>query len=388
MRGQGLSLRVVLAGLLLALADAKRAKDKGGGGGGGGGKGKGQGKTTGKAAGAKPKRKLRYYEAGPPALRPLCLNGTKPPQSSAADDGLIHIGFFDTRGKPSTAGMVAAAEQIRKAADNPSKLRFHALLRASGVSVPGMTHELVQLPPDASCVYRGLARLAHGPGPAYLYKPLLHYLMPKVRRLILLDTDIVVLRPIERLYRHFDGFGAAVVGVANEQTNMYQRSSGWRLVGKNGGVQLLDLHGMRASAEYSRSLDEYAAGLTKEWIGFLGDQSLYTQMTGGVWRQLIHTLPCEWNRQISMQFGFGNRTVHTCPNQCALLHANFKPLKCVTPLMQTSPSCKTWRGFYERTQADLRERKGPLCGTNMVGSWNQFQRAMRTYFSDCCVDGL
>lgn len=367
--------RVFLAGLLLAVADAKRAEDKGGGG--GKGKGKGQSKAKGRAK--------RYYEMGPPALRPLCLNGTKPPQSTAPDDGLIHIGFFDTRRTPKTAGMVAAAEQIRKAADNPSKLRFHALLRAS-VSVPGMTHELVQLPSHAQCVYAGLARLAHGPGPAYLYKPLLHYLMPTVRRLILLDTDVVVLRPIEQLYRQFDRFGAAVVGVGNEQTNMYQRNSGWKLVGKNGGVQLLDLHGMRASAEYSRSLDEHAAGLAKEWIGYLGDQSLYTQMAGGRWRQLMHTLPCEWNRQISAQFGFSNRTVHACANQCALLHANYKPLKCVTPLMQASPSCKTWRGFYNRP-ADLREHKGPSCGLSMGRHWKSFQNAMRTYFSDCCIDG-
>jgi len=73
-----------------------------------------------------------------------------------------------------------------------------------------------------------------------------------VRQLILLDTDTVVLRPIAELWRHFSHFGGAVLGVANEQTNMYQRASGWTEIGKNGGVQLLNLHAMRTSTEYNR----------------------------------------------------------------------------------------------------------------------------------------
>jgi hypothetical protein len=61
-----------------------------------------------------------------------------------------------------------------------------------------------------------------------------------------------VLRPIAELWNLFRRFGGAVLGVANEQTNMYQRASGWTEVGKNGGVQLLDLHAMRASTEYNQ----------------------------------------------------------------------------------------------------------------------------------------
>ena len=53
-----------------------------------------------------------------------------------------------------------------------------------------------------------------------------------MRQLILLDTDTVVLRPIAELWRHFSHFGGAVLGVANEQTNMYQRASGWTEIGK------------------------------------------------------------------------------------------------------------------------------------------------------------
>ena len=199
----------------------------------------------------RPARKSRY--SGPPPILPSCLNGTLPPPSEGvADDGLIHVAFFDTRPRPDTGAMLAAAKQIRKAG-GAEAVRFHVLLHARfQLEVPGMTRTPLTLPPSAQCLFRGLQRLAHGPGPAYLYKPLLHFLLPSVRQLILLDTDTVVLRPIAELWRHFSHFGGAVLGVANEQTNMYQRASGWTEIGKNGGVQLLHLHAMRTSTEYNR----------------------------------------------------------------------------------------------------------------------------------------
>ena len=189
----------------------------------------------------------------PPPILPSCLNGTLPPPSvGLADDGLIHVAFFDTRPRPDTAAMLAAAKQIRKAG-GAEAVRFHVLLHAKfQLEVPGMSRTPLRLPPAAQCLFSGLKRLAHGPGPAYLYKPLLHFLLPSVRKLILLDTDTVVLRPIAELWRHFSHFGGAVLGVANEQTNMYQRASGWTEIGKNGGVQLLHLHAMRTSTEYNR----------------------------------------------------------------------------------------------------------------------------------------
>ena len=80
-----------------------------------------------------------------------------------------------------------------------------------------------------------MRRLSHGPGPQYLYKPLLHHVMPAdVDRLILLDTDVVVVRDIRDLHAEFD-FGTAVLGVSNEQSNLYGKNG----EGKNGGVQLL-----------------------------------------------------------------------------------------------------------------------------------------------------
>jgi len=107
----------------------------------------------------------------------------------------MHIAFFDTRPRPDTGAMLAAAQQIRKAG-GADALRFHVLLNPKlELEVPGMSRTPLRLPPAAQCLFSGLARLAHGPGPAYLYKPLLHWLLPSVRRLILLDTDTVTLIP-------------------------------------------------------------------------------------------------------------------------------------------------------------------------------------------------
>ena len=92
--------------------------------------------------------KSRY--SGPPPILPSCLNGTLPPPSvGLADDGLIHVAFFDTRPRPDTAAMLAAAKQIRKAG-GAGAVRFHVLLHAKfQLEVPGMTRTPLTLPPVA-----------------------------------------------------------------------------------------------------------------------------------------------------------------------------------------------------------------------------------------------
>ena len=50
-------------------------------------------------------------------------------------------------------------------------------------------------------------------------------------------------------------------------------------------------------------LEGYASGAEKRWIGYLGDQTLYTHLAsrpgpGG----LVYTLPCEWNRQVYLLY--------------------------------------------------------------------------------------
>lgn len=322
----------------------------------------------------------------PPPILPTCLQPNLTadlPLPSAADytpawDTKIHVAFYDTRKKPATGSMLMAAALF-----NTSRVLFHVLL-VHPRPVPGMrVTDVSRLPPLVECLHTRLKRLAHGPGPQYLLKPLLHWVMPReVRRLILLDTDVVVVRGIAPLWAQFRRFDGAVLGVGNEQSNLYKAPDG-RPTGKNGGVQLLHFDAMRASRPYAAALDEYASGRAGKWIGYLGDQTFYTHLAtpGGPLARLVYTLPCEWNRQISMQFGFRNSTIHTCPRKCALLHANYRPIKCVVGLMQRRPSCEVWRRFYMRSRPELSD-----CGSAMRPQWAEFQRGLRSFFSDCCVE--
>ena len=319
-----------------------------------------------------PKKRPKKAPRPPPEILPTCLNGTYPLMrrgrlAPTTDDGLMHVAFYDTRKKANIAGMLRASRLI-----NGSGVRLHALL-AHPQAVPGMEVTQLHLPPRAKCIHGNLCRLSHGPGPQYLYKPLLHWVLPvSVRRLIVLDSDVVLVRPLRELWAEFERFDGALVGVANEQSNLYRRSA----VGKNGGVQLLDLAAMRASAAYADALDWYAAGHDRRWIGYLGDQTLYSFLAASH-PAMLYQLPCEWNRQLSMQFGFGNATVHTCPRKCGLLHANYGVLKCVAMHMQLDPSCDNWRKIY---QGDKRYAKCP-------GSYRgKFMKAAARFFSDCCRD--
>uniref|UniRef100_A0A7S0NVY9 Uncharacterized protein n=1 Tax=Calcidiscus leptoporus TaxID=127549 RepID=A0A7S0NVY9_9EUKA len=136
---------------------------------------------------------------------------------------------------------------------------------------------------------------------------------------------------------------------------------------------------MRSSARYLKLLDRFATGHANVYIGYLGDQTLYTHMEFEAPR-IFARLGCEWNRQISLQFGFSNATVHKCPRQCGILHANYGPLKCVAALMQRSPSCETWQAF----QASLRTSK--TCPRALAGGQRVvLQKAIRDYMSDCCM---
>jgi len=315
----------------------------------------------------------------PVALLPLCLNGTQPlappapPGAAVGDDGLIHVAFYDTRRRPNEKGMRRASALF-----NSSRVRFHALLTYPR-QIEGFRVTPLTMPPSASCIHRNLCRLSHGPGPQYLYKPLLHWVFPQdVQRVIVLDTDVVVLRDIGELWAEFDRFGTAMVGIANEQSNLYHNHA----IGKNGGVQLLDLAKMRASQRYADALDLYASGSDRRYIGYLGDQTLYSFMA---WSHadLLYQLPCEWNRQLSMQFGFRNASVHSCPRRCGLLHANFGVLKCVANVMQSDPSCETWKQL--RTGVTANGAPPPPAVAACPGSRRgEFRRAATRFFSDCC----
>ncbi|KAL3918243.1 MAG: hypothetical protein SGPRY_006091, partial [Prymnesium sp.] len=159
-------------------------------------------------------------------------------------------------------------------------------------------HSLERMPPRAKMLHRGFANLTHGPGAIYMWKPLLHYLLP-FERLIVLDSDVALLRDLAELAHHFDAFSEeAVVGLAQEQAPFYFLNGYPKIGGVNGGVQLLDLEAMRRpGSEYERQLHKFAAGDYGD-IGYLGDQNFFSKLRS-LRPELIHILDCGWNRQLS-----------------------------------------------------------------------------------------
>ncbi|EOD35906.1 hypothetical protein EMIHUDRAFT_252500 [Emiliania huxleyi CCMP1516] len=212
-----------------------------------------------------------------------------------------------------------------------------SLCRLLGPASPlgGRVHlySLSQAPKEAHDLMAQLRLLTRGPGYTYLWKNLLHYVLPSaVRRVLLLDADIMVSAPIAELWSHF-GAGSYKMLV----------ELGGR--GYNTGVMLMWLERMRRSQLYQRVVAGFASqqlprrlasGPTLEelgWNWFRGKPNNRTlgMADGG---DLFYSLPCGWNRQMSPQYwpafhdrGATAKTFHRCPGPCFLLHANCKDYK-------------------------------------------------------------
>ena len=229
-------------------------------------------------------------------------------------------------------------------------------------------HTIASISTAARTLYRQLSRTATGPGPIYLYKPLLHLVLPTwIQRVLVLDTDLFLFSDIAGLWAEFDRFAPGeLLGVAAEQCPSYQEVRALGGVGLNGGVQLLHLQKMRASAHYDRLIRGYTARPMKHpmkpgGIGWLGDQTLYSWMsvngTGG--REVFHLIPCGWNRQIGTHMagwkGFWER--HECATPCHLLHGNYVGHKRFMESLKEDPtgaSCRDVIARYRRTDKAFR----------------------------------
>lgn len=280
----------------------------------------------------------------------------------------IHVAFFDNRQNPDTESMLRAAKLIQTSAH---PVRFHAMLSVTR-DLPGIQVHRIQLPPFAQCLHKYLASSAHGPGPQYMYKLFTPWILPRhVPRVILLDTDIAVLGSIQELWNLFDHFNGALIGLANEQNALYAP-----LTGKNGGVQLYDLDGIRASDHYLHVMATFNVNGYR--LGYLGDQTYYT-ILNHLHPKLVYQVSCAWNRQLNTHFGIGDERFSRCDEGCSLLHANHAPVKCVVQQLQArgNISCAAWRDFVER----------PECLTMEVGPRRSFQGALRRFFSSCCRHG-
>ena len=162
----------------------------------------------------------------------------------------------------------------------------------------------------------------------FMYKVMLHHILPSLQRVIVLDHDMLVLADLRRLWSLFEDFRPAqMLGLTEETQPTYhpcgvvnrtlRRRYGNRRMGYlafNGGLQLLDLAKMRANAHYNAitSVDEYSIWTDSHrapWsvgggcianggVWDLGDQDFYA-LLGMEHPEWFYTLPCSWNVQLS-----------------------------------------------------------------------------------------
>lgn len=285
------------------------------------------------------------------ALRAPCLSSNRSGHAPAAARAVlrgVHVAIVDDRAAVdfgAIGALFARARALEVAAAAAAAIVTHAVLdrRHASVSVREVDHVHAVLgaplaaAKEAACLHRNMGRSCSRQAcRAFLYKPLLHLLLPSsVQKLLVLDGDLVLLRPLSELWDEFRSFpSSAVVGLAVEQNNRYDP-----MVGRNGGVQLLHLQRMRASAVYGRMLDWHASGRSHCASGSMGDQTFYT-LVGYQHPLLVHTLGCEWNRQLA--WPMRSDQYHRCPGRCGIVHATYG-LRWLVPLMvEANASCALW----------------------------------------------
>lgn len=271
---------------------------------------------------------------------------------------------------------------IEATAFRQDSLRYHlvtdegrAAMRARMRSWPGVPlervwlHPIQELSPSTTALHSKLASQATGPGPVYLWKPLLHLVLPSwVERVVVLDLDVFLFSDIAQLWRRFERFPPpALIGLVEEQCPSYQEARALGGSGFNGGVQLLALSRMRASRPYATALQRYAMHdqrlpMKPGGIGWLGDQTLYSWMSVNAsgYRSLFEILPCGWNRQIGTHMagwrGFWDR--HRCDRRCHLLHGNGIAAKSIMLAMRSDPSGARCAAIVDGLRLDARFRRG------------------------------
>ena len=150
---------------------------------------------------------------------------------------------FLALGKPTQIDMSVSIIRNIEAQSTNSTVHFHLLVDKSPTELRremrqrevwrGLPtdrvhlHTVAEIPRRAKDLYRRLSRSATGPGPIYLYKPLLHLVLPEhLSRVIVLDTDLFLFEDVLGLWREFDAFQPGeLLGVAAEQCPSYQEAS-------------------------------------------------------------------------------------------------------------------------------------------------------------------
>lgn len=236
------------------------------------------------------------------------------------------------------------------------KVNVHLVTDFHRADAPGEWSQYLvdSLAPEYRSMHAEFARLAGGrenvpKGGIFMFKPLLHRILPLERALVL-DSDIVLpaSSDLADLWAEFDAMETAspvaAIGLAWEQQPSADPNgpspfrtfrSGWMF---NGGVQLLHLGRMRSGGVYERELRACASGGCGRF-DYLGDQVFYTAVHERT-PALFHVLPCGWNRQLRHNLfpydPFRFLRYHTvCQDRCRLIHGNQEDFKLVVTAIQT-----------------------------------------------------
>lgn len=155
----------------------------------------------------------------------------------------VDIAFVALRQRLQADVAAPVFRNIEATARRPHSLRYHLLtdeqpaaLRSRMGTWPGVplerlwVHPVRELPRAALALHGRLSSQATGPGPVYLWKPLLHLALPAwVERVIVLDLDIFLFSDIAELWRLFGAFSRdQLIGLAEEQCPSYQEARGAR----------------------------------------------------------------------------------------------------------------------------------------------------------------
>jgi len=314
------------------------------------------------------------------------MSGCAAAASAALEaDTTIHLAFLCVASarfiRTIPSFMAAACNRTHSSDSRPSKFVVHVLtdlltdaphvlswprFAKGGACWSGCVHMLNNESLSASAVARFTAlrsRVESHPWSRnnynFMYKVMLHDVLPSsVRRVIVLDHDMLVLADLRGLWELFDRFRPTqMLGLAEEtqptyhpcgtSTEALRRRHPGRKTGYlafNGGLQLLDLHKLRRHGEYNSITNPAVYGRWTDerrapWSGGrctsnggvwdLGDQDLYA-LLGIDHPEWFYTVPCAWNVQLSTY----NHERHNlwppsypelqCTEPPAILHGNFR----------------------------------------------------------------
>nr|CAD7454123.1 unnamed protein product [Timema tahoe] len=180
----------------------------------------------------------------------------------------------------------------------------------------------------------------------------LHRIALDQNRVAMFDVDTKLRADVGQLFQEFDSFEESTLfGLAPELTPVYRhvlyvyrsKHKGTKFgepiskggfPGVNSGVMLLRLDRMRESVTYNQLLKSTVVeklASKYQFKGHLGDQDFYT-LLGMEHPELIHVLPCTWNRQLCTWWrdhGYQDvfKDFFRCQGPVRLYHGN-----CNTPI--------------------------------------------------------